>query len=167
MADLSNNLGDSAKAAENLVPTETKRQPEMTPSIEPEQVVESRPDAADPSEEPSPEPQEAFVPPAAVAAPSGTASVGKDPVVAQIEDVLAADLTDAFLGMAPDKRAEFKSKGEEIAVRIREMIGQAKENARKIFALIRDWLRMIPGINRFFLEQEAKIKTDRILRLKP
>jgi hypothetical protein len=34
---------------------------------------------------------------------------------------------------------------------------------KKILALIRDWLKLIPGVNRFFLEQEAKIKTDKIL----
>jgi hypothetical protein len=28
------------------------------------------------------------------------------------------------------------------------------------------WLKLLPGVNRFFLEQEAKIKTDRIIHLK-
>jgi len=69
--------------------------------------------------------------------------------------------------MTPEKQGEFKQKGEETAGKIRSMVETAKENARKIFDLIRDWLRVIPGVNRFFLEQEAKIKTDKILRLKP
>jgi len=29
-----------------------------------------------------------------------------------------------------------------------------------------DWLKILPGVNKFFLEQEAKIKTDKILALK-
>ena len=37
--------------------------------------------------------------------------------------------------------------------------------AKKIFQLILEWLKLLPGINRFFLEQEAKIKTDRIIHL--
>jgi len=38
----------------------------------------------------------------------------------------------------------------------------AKFSFRKALGLIRDWLRIIPGVNRFFLEQEAKIKADKI-----
>jgi len=29
-----------------------------------------------------------------------------------------------------------------------------------------NWLKLIPGVNKFFLEQEAKIKTDEVLKLK-
>ncbi len=36
-------------------------------------------------------------------------------------------------------------------------------NGRKIFHWIHDWRAMIPKVNPFFLEQEAKIKTDAIL----
>jgi len=91
----------------------------------------------------------------------------KDPVVAQIEELLSEDLTDAFLNMSSEKQREFKQKGEETAGKIRVMLEQVKVNTRKIFNLIRAWLKLIPGMNRFFLEQEAKIKTDKILRLKP
>jgi hypothetical protein len=31
--------------------------------------------------------------------------------------------------------------------------------------LIREWLLIIPGVNKYFLEQEAKIKTDKIQQL--
>ena len=41
-----------------------------------------------------------------------------------------------------------------------------KVKVKKILKLILEWLRILPGINRFFLEQEAKIKTDRIIQLK-
>ena len=30
-------------------------------------------------------------------------------------------------------------------------------------SLIREWLKVIPGINKFFLEQTVKIKTDKII----
>ena len=36
----------------------------------------------------------------------------------------------------------------------------------KIIDVIKKWLSIIPGINKFFLEQEAKIKTDKIMELK-
>lgn len=86
-----------------------------------------------------------------------------DRLAKEIESVLAEDLTDLYLAMPPEKQKEFKAKGEETAFRVRELVQAAKVNAKKIFQLIRDWLKVIPGVNRFFLEQEAKIKTDKIL----
>jgi hypothetical protein len=46
------------------------------------------------------------------------------------------------------------------------MIQSGKVNIKKIRNLIIRWLRVIPGVNRYFLEQEAKIKTDRISEMK-
>ena len=45
------------------------------------------------------------------------------------------------------------------------MIETGKAVGRKILKLIRSWLKLIPGVNKFFLEQEAKIKTDKIVDL--
>lgn len=99
---------------------------------------------------------------AAVAAPQPLA---KDPVVAQIENVMAEDLTDLFLALSPEQQAAFQQKGEETAGLIKELVMQAKVNVKKVFELIRDWLRMLTGVNKLFLEQEAKIKADKILVL--
>lgn len=89
----------------------------------------------------------------------------KDPLVESIEQVLSEDLTDAFLSLSPEKQAIFKAKGEETAGAIQKLLVNAHANAKKIFSLIRAWLKLLPGVNRFFLEQEAKIKTDKIIRL--
>jgi hypothetical protein len=83
-----------------------------------------------------------------------------------IENVLAKDLDDVFMSMTPAKRQEFKVEGEETARKINTMLDEAKIKIKKIIGLIRKWLNMVPGVNRFFLEQEVKIKTDEILRLK-
>ncbi|MBI4257304.1 hypothetical protein HY626_04595 [Candidatus Uhrbacteria bacterium] len=94
------------------------------------------------------------------------ASVGikqTDKLEEEIEDILEEDLKELYLTMSPDKQAEFCEKGEQTRSRIRQIVRSAKINAKKIFHLIRDWLKIIPGVNRFFLEQEAKIKTDKIL----
>ncbi len=88
-----------------------------------------------------------------------------DPMTEKIESILAEDLTDLYLKMTPSQQLVFKQKGEETATRIRQLLGQAKVNAKKIFSLLREWLKLIPGVNRFFLEQEAKIKTDKLLFL--
>ena len=84
----------------------------------------------------------------------------------QVEDILEEDLGEAFVKMSPEEQDEFKKAGEETASKIAQLLEAAKVKTRKIFDLIVKWLRIIPGINRFFLEQEAKIKADKILRLK-
>lgn len=82
----------------------------------------------------------------------------------EIEKVLETGLEDAFLKMTPDKRREFASKGEETAKNINELFDKGKATAKKIIELIKKWLSLLPGVNRFFLEQEAKIKADEILK---
>ncbi|HAU66705.1 MAG: hypothetical protein UT30_C0007G0036 [Candidatus Uhrbacteria bacterium GW2011_GWF2_39_13] len=89
--------------------------------------------------------------------------VQEDRLEEEIEDILEEDLKDLYLSLPPKKQAEFRLKGEEIRSRIRQLTSSVKINAKKIFQLIRSWLKVIPGVNRFFLEQTAKIKTDKIL----
>ena len=59
----------------------------------------------------------------------------------------------------------FRKKGEEAAHEISEMVRRLKLEVSKVVRLIRDWLLAIPNVNKFFLEQEAKIKTDRLVDL--
>jgi hypothetical protein len=83
----------------------------------------------------------------------------------EIENVLAQGLIDVYKQMPPKKQAEFKREGEKMAVKIRAMVTRARLKVRDILKMIRRWLQMIPGINKYFLEQEAKIKTDKIIEL--
>jgi hypothetical protein len=83
----------------------------------------------------------------------------------QIEAILAEGLEQMYLGLTPEKRVEFKAKGEETARTINELLSTGKANLKKVVDLIIAWLTLIPGVNRFFLEQEAKIKADEIIDL--
>ena len=87
----------------------------------------------------------------------------KDRLEKEIEEVLEEDLKDLYAAMPPDKQKLFRAKGEETTSAVRTLVQAAHINAKKIFQLIRTWLVIIPGVNRFFLEQEAKIKTDKVL----
>lgn len=87
----------------------------------------------------------------------------KDRLEKEIEEVLEQDLKDLYLSMPKDKQQEFRKKGEETISAIRQLVHEAHKNVKKIFQLIRAWLKLIPGVNRYFLEQEAKIKTDKVL----
>ncbi|MFH1523071.1 MAG: hypothetical protein ABIE43_04625 [Patescibacteria group bacterium] len=84
----------------------------------------------------------------------------------QIEKVLEDDLEEVFLKMPPDKQLEFSKKGEETAKEINTLLDKTKFRIKKIINLIKKWLSIIPGINKFFLEQEAKIKADEIINLR-
>jgi len=85
---------------------------------------------------------------------------------AAIDNILAAGLNDIFLKMDAQKQAEFKKKGEETVAKINILLSQTKIKINKIIDLIRSWLKLIPGVNKFFLEQEVKIKADKIIKLK-
>lgn len=83
----------------------------------------------------------------------------------QIEKILEHGLESIYLNISKEKQIEFKEEGEKIAKKINGLLSQTKIKVKKIIKLIKDWLSVIPGINRFFLEQEVKIKTDKIMNL--
>jgi len=62
-------------------------------------------------------------------------------------------------------KKEFKRKGEETASKIEKIIHSVKVKIKEILHLIKEWLKIIPGVNKFFIEKEAEIKTRKILNL--
>lgn len=84
----------------------------------------------------------------------------------KIEEILSDGLDDVFLSMKPKKQKEFKEEGERAISNINKLLGKTKVNVEKIITVIKKWLSVIPRVNRFFLEQEAKIKADKIIKLK-
>lgn len=127
---------------------------EIIPEVVPEQVVEQAPQ---PIVEQAPPPRPAPIIPVPPVKPV------KDKLEQELEDVLEEDLKDMYLAMPKEKQVEFRKKGEETVSAIRQLLVDTHKNVKKIFQLIRAWLKIIPGVNRYFLEQEAKIKTDKIL----
>ena len=87
----------------------------------------------------------------------------KEPFLQDVENILAADLADIYIKLPEEKKPAFKARGEEIAATVKTMVDTGKVRVKKILDLIREWLSMIPGVNKFFLEQEAKIKTDKVM----
>lgn len=85
-----------------------------------------------------------------------------DPIQQEVEFVLSENIGDIFKQLPAQQKLQFKKTGEEIAMRITAMIKSGMIQIKKILELIRGWLTIIPGVNKFFLEQEAKIKTDKI-----
>jgi hypothetical protein len=79
---------------------------------------------------------------------------------------LAKDMGDIYLNMSPAKQQEFKREGEKTAREINSLLQKTKVTIKKIISLIKKWLSIIPRVNKFFLEQESKIKADEIMKLK-
>lgn len=100
------------------------------------------------------------------ASPLGPVATSSDPragVLKQVEGLLADGLQGLYMSLPDARRAAFKQTGELVANKITDMIMYGKARAKEIWKLIGEWLRAVPGVNRYFLEQEIKIKTDRIM----
>lgn len=89
----------------------------------------------------------------------------QDPTVVKIEKILESGLGDQYVKLSPIAKQEFKIKGEETAIKIKELLQDTHIKVKKILLLIIEWLKILPGVNKFFLEQEAKIKTDNLVEL--
>ncbi len=92
----------------------------------------------------------------------------KSVIYQKIERILEEDLGDLYLKMDAAHQRIFKEEGEKTVRQIERVILTGKSVLSRITELIRRWLKLIPGVNKFFIEQEAKIKADKILEaLKP
>ena len=86
--------------------------------------------------------------------------------VEKIENILSEGMEEIYVNLSARRQIEFKKKGEETAAKIFFILKKTKVKVKKIIKLIKEWLKTIPGVNKFFLEQEAKIKTDKIMEIK-
>ncbi len=84
----------------------------------------------------------------------------------EIEKIMSEGLEDLYTDLPENRKAEFRVKGEETANNIEKILDSAKVQFGKIVGLIKKWLSMLPGVNKYFLEQESKIKADRIIDYK-
>ena len=110
-------------------------------------------------------PEKKVIEAAGLSAQSSTAAIQKRREEA-IDKILADGLGDIFLKMSPAKQKEFQTKGEETVKKISLLLNETKVSVGKIVELIKKWLKLIPGVNKFFLEQETKLKVDKIIKMK-
>lgn len=137
--------------------------PEIERIVPPEKKVEIEKPPVPEKVEVPPVPEKVEVPPKVAPPLPLPLRPPKSETLIKIEKILEEDLSEIYFKMPPEKQKKFKEKGEETASKIEKMIQAGKVIAKKILKLIRDWLKLIPGVNRFFLDQEAKIKTDKIM----
>lgn len=85
--------------------------------------------------------------------------------IADIEHILEEDLQEIYTKLAPADKEKFRLGGEAAAKEINTILSSASVTLKKIVDVITNWLKIIPGVSKFFLEQEAKIKADRLYKL--
>ena len=149
---------------------------EITPGFSPEnlqsidQTLDAGSESAGGVESAAEKIVEQSVPVAPIAAPLPApvpvkSSPATDSISKEVESVLSENIATIYKNLPADRKKAFKLKGEQITDQIVHMIRSGILQVKKILGIIRDWLEMIPGVNAFFLEQEAKIKTDKIQEL--
>lgn len=121
--------------------------PEQRPEREPEHVQESEPSVT-PVRTQTQQP----------------ATPQAQPRVRIMESILAEGMEDLYVNLPPEKQQQFKAKGEETSREILTLFEKGKATLKKVYALVLGWLKILPGLNQFFLEKEAKLKTDKIFK---
>jgi hypothetical protein len=136
---------------------------EQQPEVSKEAVLESKPE---PGGAVVKEPVKDKSMRAVASQPIAQAPAKADLVYQEVEKVLEEDLSDVYFKLPESAKAAFRQKGEETASKITLLLKSTKVKIKEVFKLIVVWLKVIPGINRFFLEQEAKIKTAKLISIK-
>lgn len=107
--------------------------------------------------------------PAPVAVPVPTANEAAAPPPAlqrTVEKVLEDGLADLYQKLDPAAQAKFRHEGEVTAVRVTELLQEVKVKVVELMRLIRRWLFMLPGVSSLFVESQAKLKAEKLLRLR-
>lgn len=150
---------DLEKKEEPIAPERPEQPPEVqreaVPEVQPERPAEAEEEAA----------RRRYAPPPPAQEPAKQPVVKSEEFV-EIENILSENLDELYLQMTPQQQMAFKQKGEETSNKVQILLNEAKIKVKEILNLIKDWLRLLPGVNKFFIEQEAKIKTDRLLNLR-
>tara|TARA_Y100001970_G_C14198745_1_gene839783 strand:- start:607 stop:1146 length:540 start_codon:yes stop_codon:yes gene_type:complete len=92
-------------------------------------------------------------------------TVVRDELTIQIEKVMEDGLGETYNSLSVIQKQQFKIKAEETVFEIRNLMQKTKIKMKVILRLLLNWMKLIPGVNHFFLEQEAKIKADQIFRI--
>lgn len=140
--------------------------PEVSHPETPEGAGEKRErKSVSPPERPTQEKSKAEGKPALAPVVAPTHSGGKSPLQQEIENVLEEGLLPMYQDLTVKQRKQFKHEGERIAILIEKILQKTKVKIIELIRLIRRWLQLLPGVNVFFLEQEAKIKAEKLMAL--
>ncbi|HVM90466.1 MAG TPA: hypothetical protein VMU11_01035 [Verrucomicrobiae bacterium] len=155
--------GGSAERQPN--PVEVAPTPEVDQYEQEERAAEQQMEQQEHKEEFLEEAPTSALPATATAEPEAPAAAGKDEITIEVEKILEAGLGDYVPDMPEEARQKFLKKGGEVAAQLSVMVRTLNIQVSLVLKLLKEWLLTIPGVNKYFIEQEAKIKADRIIEL--
>lgn len=88
-----------------------------------------------------------------------------DEVLRSVEQALETGLGEMVDRLPDAAKERFTAKGKEIAMQLTKSIYAGVPQSRMVVDLVKAWLLTLPSVNKYFLEQEAKIRTDAIITL--
>ncbi|MDP2789539.1 MAG: hypothetical protein Q8O51_00195 [bacterium] len=142
------------------------RVPEHAPEVKPEKVREALEQHGSRFEQHPEVPSQVKELPSQVPLVTMPLPVGaEEQQLKQIETVLSEGLHDIFVALPPAEQQKFKVAGELAAREVSGLLAQVKVKLGAVIAVLRRWLGTLPGVNKFFVEQEAKIKAEKLVRL--
>ena len=154
------------------LPRPPEAQPSRTEQRPPQPEQYRQPEQRQPTErreQPRPQARQQQRQPTAAQPPTPTAPPPppgqKSATYHQVETILEEGLEESWRTMNPQEQQMFKLEGEVTTSLISDLIATAKATAEAVLDLIKNWLKLIPRVNTFFLEQQGKIKTDKIITL--
>ena len=84
----------------------------------------------------------------------------------EIQHILSEDIADIYRQLPPERKTLVAQEGRVATSRIMDLLHETTVRLKELVKVLRAWLQKIPGLNRFFVEQEARIKARKILTLK-
>lgn len=149
---------------ENIQAAPRSRKLEKSPEhiLSPEKFIKQQ---AETAVEKAPE-TAAPISPVVLPSETSTAVASNDAIILQkVENILSHNMDRVFLSMDAATQQQFKAKGEATARQIVGLLSKTKIKLKELVSVIMSWLRIIPHVNKFYLEQEAKIKADEIIKM--
>lgn len=84
----------------------------------------------------------------------------------EIQHILSEDIADLYKQLPQEQKTLVTQEGRVATNRIMDLLRETRVRLKELVSVLRQWLQRIPGLNRFFVEQEARIKATKILTLK-
>ncbi len=97
---------------------------------------------------------------------SSKKQIEKSELFLSIEKILEDGIGEYYATMPPKLQRRFVEYGTKTTRVIEKLFLSKKNKIIQIAQHIKEWLDIIPHASPFYLEQEAKIKADKIMRLK-
>ncbi len=94
-----------------------------------------------------------------------TTPITKSQLRLAIERIMEQSASEYYPGMPPRLQKKFSELGDRVSLKIEKLLLTKKNHIVDIAHILHEWLKLIPQASPYYLEQEAKIRADEMVRL--